>query len=80
MLDELLIAMWFEGLYQQMLRAAAGRGLRAISRTAFWLLVVRHLEAQQSSPKRCDDSPEFRLRTILSSIHGSKPFLEGFTQ
>jgi hypothetical protein len=39
MLDELVIATWFEGLYQQTLRAAAGRGRPAISRTAFWLLL-----------------------------------------
>ena len=43
MLDELVIATWFEGLYQQTLRAAAGRGLPAISRTAFWLLVMREV-------------------------------------
>jgi len=43
MLDELVIATWFEGLYQQTLRAAAGRGLPAISRTSFWLLVMREV-------------------------------------
>jgi hypothetical protein len=43
MLDELVNATWFEGLYQQTLRAAAGRGLPAISRTAFWLLVMREV-------------------------------------
>jgi hypothetical protein len=43
MLAELVIATWFEGLYQQTLRAAAGRGLPAISRTAFWLLVMREV-------------------------------------
>jgi hypothetical protein len=42
MLDELLIATWFEGLYQQtsaLLQAVACK----ISRTAFWLLVVREV-------------------------------------
>ncbi len=43
MLDELVIATRFDGLYQQTLRAAAGRGRPAISRTAFWLLVMQEV-------------------------------------
>jgi hypothetical protein len=43
MLDDLVTATWFEGIYQETLRKAARSGLPAISRTVFWLLVMRQI-------------------------------------
>ena len=47
-MDQILMAILFEGLYCQMAERAKAKGLPPISRTSLWLLVMRQVGVSPS--------------------------------